>query len=92
VKLLRDTPAFTALGFPVLAATGDKDFLGAILGGRPPGERVEGTIAASVLAVALGCRILRVHDVARVKQGIDVARAVLGLDPAWRKNDSRPPP
>ena len=52
-------------------------FLGAILD-LPPGERLEGTIAAAVLSVERGAHILRVHDVGPVARAVRAAEAVLG--------------
>jgi len=55
-----------------------KGFLGHLLGGREPGERLFGTAAAVTLAVAGGARLVRVHDVAAVADVVRVAEAVLG--------------
>ena len=52
-----------ALGRPLLLAVSRKYFIGAITG-RPPAERLAGTLAAAAWAVDAGAAILRVHDVA----------------------------
>ena len=44
----------------------------------PPDERLGGTIASSVLAAAEGADVLRVHDVAEMRQALAVAAAILG--------------
>ena len=54
-----------------------KSFIGKI-DGSEVGERLGGTIAASVLAAAEGADVLRVHDVAEVAQAVRVAEAILG--------------
>jgi dihydropteroate synthase len=54
-----------------------KRFLGEITGVREPDERVHGTTGANVMALALGTRIFRVHDVAAARQALDVAWAIL---------------
>jgi dihydropteroate synthase len=77
LELLRRQGAFHALGRPVLLGFSRKAFLGAILD-RPPGERLEGTIAAAVLSVERGAHILRVHDVGPVARAVRTAEAVLG--------------
>jgi dihydropteroate synthase len=66
-----------ALGLPLLIGTSRKRFIGEILNGAPPAERLEGTAASSVLAMAAGADIVRVHDVAAVVRAIRVADAIL---------------
>ena len=63
VAVLRDIERLRALGRPLLLAVSRKYFLGAITG-RPPAERLAGTLAAAAWAVDAGAAILRVHDVA----------------------------
>ncbi len=65
------------LGQPLLLGTSRKAFIGRILGGLPPAERVEGTAATCVLAVAEGVDVVRVHDVGPIAQGLKVADAVV---------------
>jgi dihydropteroate synthase len=65
-----------ALGRPILVGPSRKSFIGRITG-APPGERVEGTIAACCLAAARGAHAVRVHDVAAVRRGLAVADAIL---------------
>jgi dihydropteroate synthase len=77
VELLRRQEAFQSLGRPLLLGFSRKAFLGRILD-RPPAERLEGTIAAAVLAVERGAHILRVHDVGPVARAVRTAEAVLG--------------
>ncbi|MCL4862179.1 MAG: dihydropteroate synthase [Caldilineaceae bacterium] len=50
-------------GYPLLFGPSRKRFIGAVLGGLPPEERVEGTLATCVLAIDRGADIIRVHDV-----------------------------
>ena len=47
---------------------------------RPVIERLGGTIASNVLALANGAELFRVHDVREVREALIVAEAVLG----WR--------
>ena len=75
VQVLRALPRLHALGRPLLLAISRKYFLGAITG-RPPGERLAGTLAAAAWAVDAGAAILRVHDVAAVRDLLAV-KAVL---------------
>jgi dihydropteroate synthase len=75
VAVLRDLARLRALGRPLLLALSRKYFLGAITG-RPPAERLAGTLAAAAWAVDAGAAILRVHDVAAVRDALAV-KAVL---------------
>jgi dihydropteroate synthase len=75
VAVLRALPRLHALGRPLLMAISRKYFLGAITG-RPPAERLAGTLAAAAWAVDAGAAILRVHDVAAVRDLLAV-KAVL---------------
>jgi dihydropteroate synthase len=77
LELLSRPEAFLALGRPLLLGFSRKAFLGRILD-RPPAERLEGTIAAAVLAVERGAHILRVHDVGPVARAVRTAEAILG--------------
>jgi dihydropteroate synthase len=75
VEVLRALPRLHALGRPLLLAISRKYFLGAITG-RPPAERLAATLAAAAWAVDAGAAILRVHDVAAVRDLLAV-KAVL---------------
>jgi dihydropteroate synthase len=66
-----------SLGRPLVIGASRKSFIGKI-DGSDVGERLGGTIAASVLAAAEGADVLRVHDVAEVAQAVRVAEAILG--------------
>jgi dihydropteroate synthase len=75
VAVLRSLDRVHALGRPLLLAVSRKYFLGAITG-RPPAERLAATLAAAAWAVDAGAAILRVHDVAAVRDLLAV-KAVL---------------
>jgi dihydropteroate synthase len=64
-------------GLPLLVGTSRKRFLGALLDGAPPTERLEGTAATVALAIAAGADIVRVHDVASIDRVRRVADAVV---------------
>lgn len=80
LELLRRLPELIALGRPIVIGTSRKSFIGK-LDGSPVQERLGGTIASTVLAVAAGAEVVRVHDVAEVRQALTVAEAVLGAAP-----------
>ena len=70
-----------ALGLPVLVGVSRKSTIGAVLGGLPPEERLEGTAAAVALAVANGADIVRVHEVQAMTR---VARMSDAIARGWR--------
>jgi dihydropteroate synthase len=80
LELLRRLDEIVALGRPVMVGTSRKSFLGRLTG-RDVGDRVAGTIATNVLALASGARLFRVHDVAPVVDALTVAAAT--VLPQW---------
>ncbi|MCS7208739.1 MAG: dihydropteroate synthase [Fimbriimonadales bacterium] len=76
LELLRGLPKLKSLGLPILIGTSRKSFIGHILGGLPPDERLEGTLATLALAVAWGADIVRVHDVKEAVRAVRVADAL----------------
>jgi len=68
---------FTDLGFPILAGTSRKSFIGAALD-LPEDQRLEGTITTVVLSVLKGARIVRVHDVEANVRAIRMLEAITG--------------
>ncbi|HVD37587.1 MAG TPA: dihydropteroate synthase [Solirubrobacterales bacterium] len=77
LELLRRLGELRELGRPLVVGTSRKSFIGRF-DGSAAGERLGGTIASSVLAAAEGAAVLRVHDVAEVRQALTVATAILG--------------
>jgi dihydropteroate synthase len=64
-------------GLPLLVGTSRKRFIGELLDGAPPDDRVEGTAATVALAIAAGADVVRVHDVAQMDRVRRVADAVV---------------
>jgi len=75
-ELLRRSDALVALGHPVFLSASNKRFLGA-LAGTEVDDRREASLAAHALGIALGCRILRAHDVRGSRRVADVMAAIL---------------
>ena len=72
--LLRATRQLRSeLGLPVLAGLSRKSMLGAVTG-RPVEQRLAGSIAGALAAVAQGAEIVRVHDVAETVDALKVWR------------------
>lgn len=65
------------LGFPVLLGTSRKSVIGLTLD-LPADQRVEGTLATTVIGVMKGCAFVRVHDVKENKRVIQMTEAILG--------------
>jgi dihydropteroate synthase len=76
LALIESVDTLAALGRPVLLGVSRKGFIGRILN-APPGDRLEGSIGASVVGLVRGAHILRVHDVKSVGQAARVADAIL---------------
>ena len=83
LALLRRLGELGELGRPIVIGASRKSFLGKLTG-REVGERLGGTIASNVLALLGGAEVFRVHDVAEVRQALDVAEAILGRR-AWER-------
>jgi dihydropteroate synthase len=71
-----------ALGdLPLLVGTSRKRFIGQLLDGAPPSDRLEGTAATVALAIAQGADIVRVHDVTPMMRTVKVADGIV----RWRR-------
>lgn len=79
LELCRRLDEITAIGYPMLAALSNKDFIGETLD-RPQQERLAGTLATVVFCITRGARIMRVHDVRAATDAIRMTEAMLG----WR--------
>ena len=64
-------------GLPLLVGTSRKRFIGELLGGAAPHDRLEGTAATVALAIAAGADIVRIHDVESISRTRAVADAVV---------------
>ncbi len=77
LALLQRLPELVSIGFPVVVGVSRKGFIGRLTGREQPAERLAGTLAANVLALAAGARVFRVHDVAEHVEALTVAAATL---------------
>ena len=72
--LLAGLDQLAELGFPILAGTSRKSFIGRAMGSDAPASaRLSGSLAAMVVSVMKGAHIVRVHD---VKESVEAARVV----------------
>ncbi len=80
LTLLRGSDRLAELGYPLLLSASNKTFLGKVLD-LEIDQRRDASLAATALGGALGCRIMRVHDVAANRQ---VCAALAGINAARR--------
>jgi dihydropteroate synthase len=83
LAVLANLPRLKALGFPTLLGTSRKSTLGKLTG-RPVHERAFATAATVALAAAAGIDVVRVHDVAAMR---DVVRVADAIARGWRPAD-----
>jgi len=76
LELLRTSDRLAALGYPTFLSASNKRFLGDLVGEGTAG-RHDATLAAHALGIALGCRVLRSHDVTGSRRVADTMAAVL---------------
>jgi dihydropteroate synthase len=77
--LLGHIDEFARTGYPVLIGVSRKSFLGRISDAEkllPVEDRLEGTLAAQVIAQMKGATIIRAHDVKEARRAMDVAAAI----------------
>lgn len=75
LALLRELRQFRGLGRPVLVGASRKSFIGRLHDAEPD-RRLEGSIAAAVVATLAGAGLVRIHDVAQTRRALDVASAI----------------
>lgn len=76
LEIIKNLKEFTKLGKPILIGVSRKSFIGKVLNDAPPGERLEGTMAAVAISVLNGANIVRVHDVAVMRKVVKIADAI----------------
>jgi dihydropteroate synthase len=76
LRLLAQLERLVELGVPVLAGLSRKRTIGELTGREQPRERVHGSVAAHLVAVQRGARIVRVHDVAATVDALKVWNAI----------------
>lgn len=77
VAVLHAMSLYHGLGVPVLLGASRKKLIGQLCNVDEPRERVPGSIAAALTAIAQGVQIVRVHDVAATRQAVSVQMAIL---------------
>ena len=76
LEILNKLEMFKELEKPILIGVSRKSFIGNILK-LPPEERLEGSLAASVIGVTKGVSIVRTHDVKETRNAIKITEAII---------------
>jgi dihydropteroate synthase len=80
LEVTRRLAELVGAGWPVLVSLSRKDFVGETLD-LPPGDRLEGTLAATAVSAWLGARVFRAHDVAATRRVLDMVATIRGTRP-----------
>ncbi|MDF2613728.1 MAG: folP [Clostridia bacterium] len=76
LKAMQQLERICSMGFPVLLGTSRKSMIGLTLD-VPVEERLEGTLATTVMGIMKGCKFIRVHDVKENKRAAMMTDAVI---------------
>lgn len=76
LKIINNLNLFSSLKQPIMVGISRKSFIGKILNLEVQ-DRLIGTIAAQCIAILKGANILRVHDVKKTKETLDICQAIL---------------
>jgi dihydropteroate synthase len=87
LALLAGLDRFASLGCGVYAGLSRKSMIGTLTGRQVPAERLAGSVAAALIAVQRGARMVRVHDVAATVDALAVWQPVHALDAAPRREE-----
>ncbi|HTY64537.1 MAG TPA: dihydropteroate synthase [Acidobacteriota bacterium] len=76
MQILKNLRRLAAAGSPILVGTSRKSFIGAIVK-KPSKDLVLGTGASVAASIVFGAHIVRVHDVAAIREVADVTDAIM---------------
>lgn len=77
LEVIRELSQMHQYGYPILLGTSNKSVIGNALD-LPTGERLEGTLATTVIGVMHHCAFVRVHQVRENKRVIQMTEAIMG--------------
>jgi len=77
LALLARLEEITSLGLPIMVGLSRKSMIGALTG-KPIASRLAGSLAAAVLAVERGARLVRAHDVGATVDALGMTWALIG--------------
>lgn len=78
VEVLANLRSMIALGRPIYIGVSRKSFIAKLTGAEDPSDRLGGSIAAAVMAVANGASMVRAHDVFETVQAVRVTERLIG--------------
>lgn len=81
LELIHRLGELKTLNYPLLFGASRKSFIGKVLDEPSPTDRIEGTLAANVLAIDRGADIIRVHDVRQIKRAARMTDAIVRRSP-----------
>ena len=76
VRILNRLALYHGLGCALVLGVSRKSFIARLSRGEAPKQRLAGSLAAALAAVAQGAHILRVHDVAETRQALSTWSAI----------------
>jgi dihydropteroate synthase len=81
LELVRRMDELAELGYPILAAVSNKDFIGESIGELRTEDRLEGSLATTVSCILQGARLVRAHDVRATVRTVRMTEVLLGMTP-----------
>jgi dihydropteroate synthase len=91
LALLRRLERFADLGSGVYVGLSRKSMIGTLTDRKQPADRAAGSVAAALIAVQRGARMVRVHDVAATVDALKVWHAVQSGDKPERRDTPKAP-
>ncbi len=79
-EILGNLQQFTRFNQPLLVGVSRKAFIGSLLKQQDPAERLNGSLAATAIAVYNGAKVIRTHDIKETKMAVRIGEAVLQDD------------
>ena len=76
-SIIKNVAGFARLGYPVMIGASRKSFIGKTLD-LPVEQRLEGSLAAAIMAVLNGASIVRAHDVAATSNALKIVEKIIG--------------
>lgn len=90
LEITRHLDRIADLGYPLLVAVSNKDFIGESLD-REQGHRLAGSLAAMVSCIERGARIVRMHDIEETVDAVRMTEAILGFrEPVRLEHNTHP--
>jgi dihydropteroate synthase len=81
LELVRRMDELAELGYPVLAAVSNKDFIGEAIGELRTEDRLEGSLASTVACILQGARLVRAHEIRPTVRAVRMTEVLLGMAP-----------